>query len=96
MILKIQMKLEVPLVKEEAWAVFDNFDRILYRPIDGKNEMPLNGAIDLRARQSPSIGMEGYSGMEIELFNDGVFKERIFAHRPIFLLNNRGETIERI
>lgn len=78
---------------ERGKTLFDGFTRIGFRPLE---RCGIEGSfVDCRSAQTPDKPC-GPSDTEIELFNNGIFVERILVNSPAFLMNDRGETIERI
>lgn len=77
-------------------VLFDGFNRIEHFPID-KTVAYSGSVIDFRNRQQERPVDEcATCSVEIELFRDGVFIERLLTNTPVFVMNDKGETIERI
>jgi len=51
--------------------------------------------LDYRPRQNNMITPAG-NGVEISLFRDDVFLTTVISYQPVYVMNDRGETIERL
>jgi hypothetical protein len=82
------------LKTDNGKVFFDGFNRFVHRQTTNK---ALTGpSIDYRQTQKTAVMQEGDEGLEIELFRDGVFIERVYCFGPAYLMNDKGETIDRI
>lgn len=77
-------------------VLFDGFNRIEHFPVD-RTAAYDGSVIDFRNKQQNQLTSEAATySVEIELFRDGIFIERLLTHAPVFVMNDKGETIERI
>jgi hypothetical protein len=82
---------------DSGWVLWDGFNRIQHRPVDPQCGYETSSLIDLRGNQLKVIGSQPATvGVEIELFKDGIFIERIFTQGAAYVMNDRGETIKKI
>jgi hypothetical protein len=75
--------------------MIDGFNRLERRAGTGKQSFMAGGWLDYRPKQKADP-QASENGIEIELFRDDVFVMGIFSYQPVFVMNDRGETVERI
>ena len=83
----------ITIKTDDGSVMIDEVCRLEHCPAEPGSRT--GACVDYRPRQQSLIPPAG-NGIEIALFRDDVFLTRILSYQPIFVMNNRGETVERI
>ena len=83
----------ITIKTDDGNVIIDGFSRLEQRPA---GPCGFTGeCLDYRPRQKTRVTPAG-DGVEISLFRDDVFLTSVISYQPVFVMNNRGETIDRI
>lgn len=80
----------------DTWEFFDGYDRVSLREISPKEDFAAReDGYDFRKQQERDADSNPNPVMEMWLYKGKQEVSQIVAHRPIYILNDAGKTIER-